>query len=525
MENYLKYWTGVNSQKKDLYNFTNYKIRCYFDNDSDELINYKGNNGLVNLEVYRQMVRSLKGMGYNAIDIHDQLGRAEFYLWDSYKKYWNYKPDINHIEKIIDIIHEEGLLVQIPMYLAWAFNPLNEQHECWFEYGKTWLLTWEEYMNSPLGKADIFLLRPRSPIYDVKYRCTCDKCQSVGTGKIMTEVFEKIEKIILNKKPNATLICDLYGEGYDLFKERTFKVSKKWLLLYADNGFGKIIYTNSYADDTYKKGIYLHGGFWLNHTVMDSHFTPLMESIKKAKKLQLTDYILVNGQSFKNFILLNEGIIDMCFKEDEFDKEVFIANWFKRVLNINKQDVILKTISYLGNLEKFHIAMAVRKAYLSPNDDIDRGFQANMINVLYPLIYHYNKKEDSSYEFVDEKFSNRKKEVLWDNKKAIRLYDQGVMLLNSVIDIEKQIEDSNSKIAFNDQFVFPMSLLEKQLKLIKTLFEGIKGNKTKEQVLKCHNEFYDLAANGSKFRKFKTWSHPKNSRMHHPIPETKDVFI
>ena len=523
MSNYLKYWTGIKSVDTRYNKFDCFKIRCYFDNDSDELINYKGKNGLVDLDVYREMVRSLKVMGYNAIDIHDQLGRAEFYLWDSYKKYWDYKPDINHIEKIINIIHEEGLKVQIPMYLAWAFKPLNEKHECWVTHKKTWISTWKEYMNSPLGKGDIFLLRPRSPIYDCKYRCNCDKCVNLGTAEIMTQVFNEIEKIILSKKSDANLICDLYAEGYELFKKGMFKVSKNWLLLYANNGFGKFIHTETYANASYKKGIYLHSGFWLNHTIMEPHLDSLTNSIKKAKELNLTDYILVNGQSFKNFIINIEAIMSMCHEGDKFSKKLFLTDWIKRVLSIKDEKTISKIIVYIDKLANFHIDMAVRDSYLSPGKDVDRGFQANMINVFYPLIYKLNKKANDNYILVDEKFSTRKKEVLWKPNKAFDLYDKGLKLLIEVKEIELLINSKKAKIAFNDQFTFPMELLIKQLELIKMFFEVLADEMTIDDVKTHHKEFYNLAVNGSKFEEFSNWYHPKNSRMHHPIP-TLEIY-
>ncbi|MCK5129062.1 MAG: glycosyl hydrolase 115 family protein, partial [Clostridiales bacterium] len=486
MAGYLEYFTGVNGVDPDYSAFKDFGIRCYFDNDSDELINYKGENGLVNLDVYRQMARSLKKMGYNAIDIHDQLGRAEFYLWDSYKKYWNYKGDIEHINKIIDIVHEEGLLVQIPMYLGWAFNPLNEQHECWFEHKQTWIDRWNDYMQGPLGKCDLFLLRPRSPIYDCIYRCDCEKCVQTGTGPIMTEVFAVIQEIILSYKPDAKLICDLYAEGYDLFKDKLFTVSDRWLLLYSDNGFGKFIYKDTYANSDYRKGVYLHSGFWLNHTVLDPYLTPLYESVKKAHALELTDYILVNGQSFKNFTLSLEAIMDMCYDINHYDKESFIIEWLSRTLGIDSPKTGNRIVQFIDNFEKFHINMKAKEAYLSPEDDVDRGFIANSIYALYPLIYHFNKKTDPNYEFVDEQFSVRKKNILWTYAQSEQLLAEGTKILDDVKNIESMIENESSRNAFNDQFTFGVELLTMQLKLITLLFRAIDGEVSKEEVIKYH---------------------------------------
>lgn len=524
MAGYLDYFTGIESINPQYTKFNDFGIRCYFDNDSDELINYHGKNGLVNLDVYREMTLSLKAMGYNAIDIHDQLGRAEFYLWDSYKKYWDYTGNLDHIEKIIDLIHDEGLLVQIPMYLGWAFNPLNEQHECWFEHKQTWIDRWHDYMKGPLGKGDLFLLRPRSPIYDVKYRCRCEKCVSTGSGQIMTEIFETIEELILSYNPYAKLICDLYAEGYGLFADKTFKVSNKWLLLYADNGFGKLIYEDTHDDTSYKKGIYLHSGFWLNHTVPDPHLTPLKNSVKKAYEMGMTDYVLVNGQSFKNFAFILEAIMRMCHDISTYDREAFLNDWLKRVLRIYNAKIRSRVISFIDAFEGFHIRMHIRKAYLSPEDDVDRGFIATNINVLYPLIHQLNMKTDADYKLDDERFSIKKKSVMWTYEKSEKLLNDCIIILDDVKSIESMIEDKNSRIAFNDQFTFCVELLEMQLTLIALLFKAIEGSKTKDEVVAYHRKFYDFARSGSKLLKFKRWHDPKNARMHHPIPDI-DIYI
>ncbi len=517
MSNYLTYWTGVNGEDPKKMNSKNFPIRCYFDNDSDELINHKSNNGKVNLEVYREMICSIKYMGYNAIDIHDQLGRAEFYLWDSYKNYWDYKPDINHIEKIIDIIHEEGLKVQIPMYLAWAFHPLNEQHECWYTHKETWIKTWKYYLNGPLGKGDLFLLRPRSPIYDVKYRCNCDKCKQAGTGQIMTEVFSIIEELILTRNSQAKLICDLYAEGLELFEDGSFTVSNKWLLLYADNGFGKLTIKQSLLQNDHKKGIYLHAGFWLNHTVMDPHITPLSKSVVFALENQLSDYLLVNGQNFKNFIFLLEAIVSMCDYGNKFKIDTFITDWSQRVLGIYEKSINDNIIMYIANLEKFHITMDVRQAYLSQNNDVDRGFQANMIFVLYPLLYQMNKKIDPTYELPSEVFVTRHKQVMWDEQKAKKILFNGNDLYNQVITIKELLTNKECISSFNDQFVFPMKLLLKQLQLIVEIFGYLNNKSSIDKVEILKKQFYNMAVDGSGLKGFSSWTHPKKSRMHHPI--------
>ncbi len=523
-DSYLKFWTNINIENPKLNDFKDFKIRCYFDNDSDELINFHGNNGLVDLEVYKEMLISIKKMGYNAVDIHDQLGRAEFYIWDSYKKYWNYKGDIEHINKIIDLIHEQGMLVQIPMYLAWGFNPIDENADCWSQHKDLWIKKWNEYMDSPLGKGDIFLLRPRSPIYDYPYGCKCKQCTDKGTGQLMTEAFKNLENIILKRKPNATLLCDLYAEGYPLWEDNSFSVSENWMLMVSDNGFGKLPNHHTMGSSNHKWGIYLHAGFWLNHTVQDPHLDALYNSIELAYKKNMTNYILVNGQNFKDFKLNLEAIMSLIQKKYNKNynlyswKESFLKDWFKRLFNANNELLLNEMIDFISKQAEFHLNISVKKAYLDEMCDVDRGFIVNMISYVYPLIEEVNNKVTS----VNYKISNEYLITSHFYNKICTFLIQSQNMVSLAENIESKLSE-DYKTLWVDQFKLPQLLFVYQYKLIQSLLDVLNDKIEPIEAKNTLTLFYKLAEKGSGLKGFENWYNPKNSRMHHPIP-TSDIF-
>ncbi len=528
-ESYLKYWTNKEVINPKIDNFKNFEIRCYFDNDSDELINHFGKDGLVDLNVYRELVRSVKKMGYNAIDIHDQLGRAEFYLWDSYKKYWNYKGDIEHISKLIDIVHEEGLLVQIPMFLAWGFNHIDEKFDCWMEYSQEWKNTWSEYMESAIGKADIFILRPRSPIYDYPYQCKCEKCVEKGLGAIMTEAFGALEDIVLKYNPRAKLVCDLYFEGFNLWADGLLKVSNKWTLMVCDNGFGKLPNYEKMGQEGYEWGIYLHAGFWLNHTVQDPHLEELYYSVKLANEKNINKYIQVNGQSFKDFILNLEAIssllqTDTSRPENNYFawKDRFLTDWLHRVFNVTDDFTRRKIIDFIDKQADFHLAIAVGKSYIDSENDLDRGFSATMIHIVYNLIREVNKKvgcESSKKEYT---LSSEYKVdgYLYRQVETMLIYSK--KLYAKLLEIENYI-DNEHKVLFNDRFTFPQSLFVYQFEFAKTMLDVLNDSLNNEEAKKSLTRLYNIAENGTALEGFKDWHKPSHARMHHPIP-CIDIF-
>ena len=90
----LEYWTGKEPVKTkvrvDGFDYRSkkpsYKLRGYFDNDNDMLANWKGRKLIVEFDTWKELIDSLARMRFNFVDIHDTLGRSEFWKWDYYKK-------------------------------------------------------------------------------------------------------------------------------------------------------------------------------------------------------------------------------------------------------------------------------------------------------------------------------------------------------------------------------------------------------------------------------------------------------
>ena len=127
----LEYWTG--KEPKKLYNFDfssihfkskppKFKLRGYFDNDSDMIANWKGDKLIIEFETWKEIIDSLARLRFNFIDIHDTLGRSEFWKWDYYKNKTDYKTDLDLVEKIIDYAHSKAMLVQVLCILDGNFT-------------------------------------------------------------------------------------------------------------------------------------------------------------------------------------------------------------------------------------------------------------------------------------------------------------------------------------------------------------------------------------------------------------------
>lgn len=342
-------------------------ILCYFDNDDDELVNMTKPYLEFDLDTWKGVIDSLVRIGYNAIDIHDQLGRSEFYRWDEYKKIRpDYHCNLELVSQLIDYAHSKGVMIQIPMYLAWEFRHITEeQANCWTHHKQAWIDTWTYYMKeTPLGKGDLFLDRPRSQLWDSYYK------SSIGedVGVVMTEAFTALRDVVKSHNPDAILICDLYAHGQKLWHEGTFQPPKDFIMAWPNDGWGNY---QDFPNDKrgYDFGCYMHAGFWLNHVVQD----PYPERIEKSMRELLVEhganhYVLVNGQTFRHFLLNLEAYSRAVADPAHFDGDEFYREFTTRYFGpkASPQAIAafrqLHEVSEKGYVQLIHDLMADLKA-------------------------------------------------------------------------------------------------------------------------------------------------------------------
>ncbi|MCK5739533.1 hypothetical protein KAH55_10140 [bacterium] len=243
----FEFWTGkkaLNSGLLELPELAHsesspvFPLRGYFDNDNDMLSNWSGRKLTVEFETWKEMIDSLARLRYNYIDLHDTLGRAEFWYWDYYKDKFNYHTDLDLVEKLIDYIHGKGMLVQIPLYLGWEFYHLPYEKVALSKHHDDWMKVYEHYLkNTPLGKGDLFLQRPRDPWWDYAYNVLEEKEAGIKTGPLMNKMFTGLNNLIKKYRPEAKLICDLWMEGRGMWDAGEFDPDIDIDMLWADDGY------------------------------------------------------------------------------------------------------------------------------------------------------------------------------------------------------------------------------------------------------------------------------------------------
>lgn len=122
------------------------------------------------------------------------------------------------------------------MYLAWEFRHISEEEaNSWTRHKQRWIDTWQYYLkDSPLGKGDSFLNRPRSQLWDCHYMTGTGE----DTGVVMTEAFTAMRDIVLEHNPRAGLICDLYAHGQELWRSGRFNPPREYIMLWPNDGYG-----------------------------------------------------------------------------------------------------------------------------------------------------------------------------------------------------------------------------------------------------------------------------------------------
>jgi hypothetical protein len=506
----LEYWTGKQAPKQTELKMPEmdfreqapaFKLRGYFDNDNDMLANWKGRKLIVEFDIWKEMIDSLARLRYNYIDIHDLLGRPEYYLRDYYTEMTDYHTDLELVDQVIDYAHSKGLLVQIPMYLGWEFMHLEMDEVCITSHFDRWMEIYSFYLReTPLGKGDLFLARPRHPIYDWAYTCPEEEAVGLHPGPLMEAVFSGLGKLIKRYRPGGVLICDLWQEGRDMWHSSQFNIQREAQMLWADDGFAQFEEWPE-RNKAYDFGIYVHAGVWKNQVVQDPYPERLKTAAQNAVSRNMTHNFLVNGQSFKPFILNLEAAARVAWDPVDFDSDTFYEEWTTRYFGEAASVTVIQSLQLLR--EVHHYAVGFREV-MKASEKILNNLE--------------NGKAES------EDLANVRTALALAQKSLELAEEAKASVPDAVLDV------------FDDQVLFPVRIFVENLQLLKSLIEfnnayanNRRDSRTRERVrglgLHARDQLLNLRTSlelGSSWEKWKGWYKPENFRIHTPPPKLED---
>jgi hypothetical protein len=476
-----------------------FPYRGYFDNDNDLLANLKGRKLIVELDLWKEMINTLMRMGYNYIDIHDLLGRPEYYLRDYYIQMTEFHTDLDLVNKVIDYAHSKGMMVQVPMYLGWEFKHLEMDEVCLTQFHDKWMEIYEYYLaETPLGKADLFLQRPRHPIYDWSYKCEEEASLGIKPGELMNKMFEGLYQLIQKYKPGAVLFCDLWQEGRPLWESGEFSPRKEIQMLWADHGYANF---NEFPTDFkgYDFGVYIHAGVWKNNVTQSPYPNLIKEGVMDAIRNNATSNILVNGQTFKDFLLNISASAACAWDPVSFDPEQFYSSWTSRYFGEN---VSAKTVEVLKLTYEANVPIG--------------GFR-NTMKATDNLLKKMGRRDFQS-------------ESLGEVEASIKASEKALKIVNQIIpDIEP-----SKKMSFIDQVAYPTEIFLLNLKLLESaiLLNNSLVNQASDRTIvkqkskKMRNRLISLLeklSQGSGWEKWDNFYNPENFRIHTPPPTIERV--
>jgi hypothetical protein len=507
----LEYWTGKTPQAPDVFELPELSFReqppvfprrGYFDNDNDMLANWKGRKLIVELDTWKEMINSLSRMRYNYIDLHDTLGRPEFYEWDYYKNMVEYHTDLELVDQVIDYAHSKGMMVQIPMYLGWEFYHMDFDKVSLSKHHDHWMEVYEYYLTqTPLAKADMFLARPRDPVYDRAYKSEEEKQAGIKPGPLMTKMFAGLKALIDQHCPGSILVCDLWREGRPMWKSGSFAPEKQVQMLWADH-YGGDFKDWPQEHKGYDFGIYIHAGVWKNHVIQDPLVHKISAAIKEAVSREMTHNIFVNGQDFKHFILNLEVCARAAWDAEGFDPDAFYTEWTSRYFGTAASDRVVKSLKLLNAA---HIALHGYKEITN----------ASVISL-------------NSLESGKIKISR-----LGAEKKTLKALQLAEASLQTAVDAASLVPPA-AQLVYDDQIVFPATIYVDNIRLLRAVVRYAEFVQSGRHDPATYEQLADHMRNalvtmrttldeGSRWKKWDGWTNCDNFRVYTPPPSIEAV--
>ncbi|MEL6974049.1 MAG: glycosyl hydrolase 115 family protein [Bacteroidota bacterium] len=505
----FEYWTDKKPKAPERFDIPHlsfrekppvFPMRGYFDNDDDMLANWKGRKLIVEFDTWKEIINSLSRLRYNYIDAHDLMGRPEFWVWDYYKNMTEYHTDLELLDKVFDYAHSKGMMVQIPMYLGWEFKHIDFDKICLTEHHDHWMEVYEYYLTkTPLQKGDIFLARPRHPIYDYGYSCEKEKNAGIKAGPLMTKMFQSLKDLIDEHRPGSTVVCDLWREGRPMWQSDEFAPNKDIQMLWADY-YGGDFREWPERQKGYDFGIYVHAGIWLNHVIQDPLVHQIDAAVKEAVSREMIHNIFVNGQDFKHFILNLEVCARLAWNPEAFDPDAFYTEWTSRYFGEKASPLVVNSLKLLN--------------------------EAHTVLAGYKEVTTFSVITLNNLEHKELKLSEYKAKAL----KAIGLAEAS---LQTAIAATALVPEE-SRLVYDDQIVFPATLYLDNIRLLKAVVHyaeyvrsGVKDQKTYEgYAINMKNALVKMRTTldtGGKWKKWDGWTKCENFRVFTPPPQVDEV--
>lgn len=349
-----------------------FRDRIFYENDADELINWSGRRLQLEWPHWKELIDTLVALGYSGLQVFDSAGRSEFVYWDYYRANACYELDAPLLGRVLDYAHERGLMLLVQMSLAWPFRRLRADHTCWSRHADEWKSLWRYYLTeTPLRHADVLEIGICDPLWDGNYRCRCERCAPRGRVVIEKEIAIALAAIIREVAPAKRIGLNTYGRSLKEFDARD---ASRAVLEHADRGYA-VFEAGAELPAGFPGAVYIHAGYWLDHTVQNPYVYRLGDALKRLADRNATQWVRVNGQSFRPFMLMVEAAAAAAWAPARFDADLFVRAWAEEHLGPGTAEPF---VAYVDAL------LALNEATLTTGKE--RGYVKLLIHHLYPLL-------------------------------------------------------------------------------------------------------------------------------------------